>query len=214
MDKPIYTITSSRDERVFVHAMPGHFISSSSHLNYYIGTSDIKHNHNVSVDAAMLMAQYYNERNIHVDSVLCLYETQALGAYLAHELARPNMLNPNPDSTVYVLGPEYDAMGNIIFRDNLKKLINGKNVVVLISCITSGKTVERAMESVTYYGGSVVGVTSIFSAINQVEGVEINTIFNKDDIPGYEAYPAHDCPHCRAGEKVDAIANGYGYSLL
>lgn len=214
MDKPIYTITSSRDERVFVHAMPGHFISSSSHLNYYIGTSDIKHNHNVSVDAAMLMAQYYNERNIHVDSVLCLYETQALGAYLAHELARPNMLNPNPDSTVYVLGPEYDAMGNIIFRDNLKKLINGKNVVVLISCITSGKTVERAMESVTYYGGSVVGVTSIFSAINQVGGVEINTIFNKDDIPGYEAYPAHDCPHCRAGEKVDAIANGYGYSLL
>ncbi len=214
MDKPIYTITSSRDERVFVHAMPGHFISSSSHLNYYIGTSDIKHNHNVSVDAAMLMAQYYNERNIHVDSVLCLYETQALGAYLAHELARPNMLNPNPDSTVYVLGPEYDAMGNIIFRDNLKKLINGKNVVVLISCITSGKTVERAMESVTYYGGSVVGVTSIFSAINQVDGVEINTIFNKDDIPGYEAYPAHDCPHCRAGEKVDAIANGYGYSLL
>lgn len=214
MDKPIYTITSSRDERVFIHAMPGHFISSSSHLNYYIGTSDIKHNHNVSVDAAMLMAQYYAERNIHVDSVLCLYETQALGAYLAHELARPNMLNPNPDSTVYVLGPEYDAMGNIIFRDNLKKLINGKNVVVLISCITSGKTVERAMESVTYYGGSVVGVTSIFSAINQVGGVEINTIFNKDDIPGYEAYPAHDCPHCRAGERVDAIANGYGYSLL
>lgn len=214
MDKPIYTITSSRDERVFIHTMPGHFISSSSHLNYYIGTSDIKHNHNVSVDAAMLMAQYYAERNIHVDSVLCLYETQALGAYLAHELARPNMLNPNPDTTVYVLGPEYDAMGNIIFRDNLKKLINGKNVVVLISCITSGKTVERAMESVTYYGGSVVGVTSIFSAINQVGGVEINTIFNKDDIPGYEAYPAHDCPHCRAGEKVDAIANGYGYSLL
>ena len=214
MDKPIYTITSHRDERVFIHAMPGHFISSSSHLNYYIGTSDIKHNHNVSVDAAMLMAQYYVERNIHVDSVLCLYETQALGAYLAHELARPNMINPNPDSTVYVLGPEYDASGNIIFRDNLKKLINGKEVVILISCITSGKTVERAMESVSYYGGRVAGVTSIFSAINQVNGVEVNTIFNKDDVPGYEAYPANDCPHCRAGERVDAIANGYGYSLL
>lgn len=214
MDKPVYTITSHRDERVFIHAMPGHFISASSHLNYYIGTSDIKHNHNVSVDAAMLMAQYYAERNINVDTVLCLYETQALGAYLAHELSRPNMLNPNPDNNVYVLGPEYDASGNIIFRDNLKKLIQGRNVVVLISCITSGKTVARAMESVSYYGGRIAGVTSIFSAVSSVEGVEINTIFTKADVPGYEAYAPHDCPHCKAGERVDAIANGYGYSLL
>ena len=158
MDKPVYTITSHRDERVFIHAMPGHYISASSHMNYYIGTSDVKHNHNVSVDAAMLMAQYYVERSIHIDTVLCLYETQALGAYLAHELSRPTMFNPNPDNNVYVLGPEYDAAGNIIFRDNLKKLINGKNVLVLISCITSGKTVERAMESVAYYGGRVAGM--------------------------------------------------------
>ena len=214
MDKPVYTITSHSDERVFIHAMPGHFISASSHMNYYIGTSDIKHNHNVSVDAAMLMSRYYTERSIPVDTVLCLYETQALGAYLAHELSRPSMFNPNPDNNVYVLGPEYDAAGNIIFRDNLKKLISGKNVLVLISCITSGKTVERAMESVAYYGGTVAGVTAIFSAIDSIDGVEINSIFTRGDVPGYEAYAPHDCPHCKAGEKVDAIANGYGYSLL
>lgn len=214
MDKPIYTITSKSDEKVFIHAMPGHFISASSHLNYYIGTSDIKHNHNVSVDAAMLMARYYVERNIDVDTVLCLYETQALGAYLAHELSRPSMLNPNPDSTVYVLGPEYDASGNIIFRDNLKKLITNKDVVILISCITSGKTVQRAMESVVYYGGRVAGVTSIFSAVDSIYGVPVNTVFTAEDVPGYEAYSPSECPHCKAGERVDAIANGYGYSLL
>lgn len=214
MDKPIYTITSKSDDRVFIHAMPGHFISASSHLNYYVGTSDIKHNHNVSVDAAMLLARYYAEHDIHVDTVLCLYETQALGAYLAHELARPNMLNPNPDDTVFVLGSEYDSAGNLIFRDNLKKLIYGKNVLVLISCITSGRTVARAMESVQYYGGKVAGVSAIFSATDTVEGVHVDSIFNTDDIPGYEAYAPHDCPHCRAGERVDAIANGYGYSLL
>ncbi len=214
MDKPIYTITSDRDKKVFIHAMPGHFISSSTHLNCYIGTSDIKHNHKVSVDAAMLMAQYYVERSINVDTVLCLYETQALGAYLAHELSRPTMFNPNPDNNIYTIGPEYDAAGNIIFRDNLKKHINGKNVIILISCITSGKTVERAMDSVNYYGGSVAGITSIFSATDKIGGVEVNTIFNKNDVPGYEAYAPHDCPHCKAGERVDAIANGYGYSLL
>ena len=169
-EKTIYTITSGRNEHVFIHAMPGHFVSSSSHLNFYIGTSDIKHNHDVSVDAAMMLASYYHERGIEVDTVLCLYETQALGAYLAHELQRANMLNPNPDSTVYVLGPEYDAQGNIIFRDNLRKLIDGKRVLLLISCITSGKTIERAMESVNYYGGEAVGISAVFSAIDEVDG--------------------------------------------
>lgn len=214
MNNPIYTINSHKDEKVFIHAMPGHFISSSSHLNYYVGTSDIKHNHDVSVEAAKLMANYYNERNIEIDSVLCLYETQALGAYFAHELQSTSMYDPNPQETVYVLGPEYDASGNIIFRDNLRKLINGKRVVLLISCITSGKTIERAMDSVVYYGGTVAGVTSIFSAIDSIDGVEINTIFTKEDVPGYQAFPSHECPLCREGKKVDAIANGYGYSLL
>ena len=57
-EKTIYTRTSSRNDHVFIHAMPGHFGSSSSHLNFYIGTSDIKHNHDGSVDAAMMLASY------------------------------------------------------------------------------------------------------------------------------------------------------------
>ena len=155
--------------------MPGHFVSSSSHLNFYIGTSDIKHNHDISVDAAMMLARYYHERGIEIDTVLCLYETQALGAYLAHELQRANMLNPNPDSTVYVLGPEYDAQGNIIFRDNLRKLITGKRVLLLISCITSGKTIERAMESVSYYFQLLTKLTVLklirFSVLMMYRGI-------------------------------------------
>ena len=99
----------------------------------------------------MLIAQYYIERDIKIDTVLCLYETQALGAYIAHELSRPSMMQPNPVGDIYVLGPEYDAAGNMIFRDNLKRTIHGKKVLVLISCITSGKTVQRAIESVQYY---------------------------------------------------------------
>lgn len=210
----VYTITSPRNDRVFIHVMPGHFISSSNHINYYIGTSDVKHNHEVAVDTAMLLSEYYNTNDIEVDTVLCLYETQALGAYLAHELARPNMLNPNPEQSVYVVGSEYDAAGNLIFRDNLKRMIQGKNVLVLISCITSGRTVERAMESVQYYGGNVVGVSSVFSAKDEIDGVKVNTIFTTDDIPNYCSYPAHNCPLCRQGQSVDAISNGYGYSKI
>jgi orotate phosphoribosyltransferase len=210
----IYTITSPRNDRVFIHVMAGHFISTSNHINYYIGTSDVKHNHEVSVDTAMLLAEYYVANDIQIDTVLCLYETQALGAYLAHELARPNMLSPNPDQTVFVVGSEYDAAGNLIFRDNLRRMINGKNVLVLISCITSGRTVERAIESVSYYGGKTVGVSAVFSAVDEVYNVHVNSIFTTDDVPNYKSFNSHSCPLCQQGLPVDAIANGYGYSKI
>ena len=150
----IYTIPCNRNEDVFIHAIPGHYVTASAHLNYYVGTSDIKHNRVVSVEAAKLLAEYYSVRNMDVDTVLCLYETQALGAYMAQELASPSMLAPNPDLQVYVLGPEYDTQGNMIFRDNLRRMIQGKNVVVLISCITSGRTVWAGGQHPVYPGGS------------------------------------------------------------
>ena len=210
----VYTITNPKNENVFIHAMPGHFISANNHINYYVGTSDIKHNLNVSVDAAKLMAEYYNTNDIQVDTVLCLYETQALGAYLARELARPSMMAPNPEQTVYVVGSEYDAAGNLIFRDNLRRMIYGKNVLLLISCITSGRTIERAIESVTYYGGTVAGISAAFSMQSRIANIPVNTLFSEKDLPGYISYPSHDCPLCQKGIPVDAISNGYGYSKI
>lgn len=210
----IYTITYPKNENVFIHVMAGHFISANNHINYYVGTSDIKHNINVSTQAAKLMAEYYSTNGIDVDTVLCLYETQALGAYLAQELSNSTMMAPNPDQTVFVVGSEYDAAGNLIFRDNLRRMIYGKNVVVLISCITSGRTVERAIESVRYYGGKVAGISSVFSMQSKISGVPVSSLFTTDDIPGYISYPSHDCPLCQKGVPVDAISNGYGYSKI
>lgn len=210
----IYTITYPKNENVFIHVMPGHFISANNHINYYVGTSDIKHNLNVSTQAAKLMAEYYSTNGIDVDTVLCLYETQALGAYLAKELSNSTMMAPNPDQTVFVVGSEYDAAGNLIFRDNLRRMIYGKNVVVLISCITSGRTVERAIESVRYYGGKVAGISSVFSMQSKISSVPVSSLFTTDDIPGYISYPSHDCPLCQKGVPVDAISNGYGYSKI
>lgn len=210
----VYTITHPNNESIFIHAMAGHFISANSHLNWYVGTSDIKHNHNVATEAAKELAKYYTNNDINIDTVLCLYETQSLGAFLAHELASPTMMSPNPDASIYVIGSEYDAIGNLIFRDNLRKRITGKNVLILISCITSGKTVQRAMESVGYYGGKVAGISAAFSLPKEIDGMYVNTLFSGDEIPGYTSYPAHDCPLCQKGLQVDAISNGYGYSKL
>lgn len=210
----IITINSERDERVFIHAVNGHYITASAHIDFYVGTSDIKHNHDVSVCAAKLLAEYYQMRGIRIDTVLCLYETQTLGAYVADELSKPNMFNPNPTTDIFVLGPEYDVSGNMIFRDNLVRMIKDKRVLILMSCITSGKTVERAMDSVAYYGGRVSGICAAFSSAAQIGGIEVNRIFSDKDLPSYKVYDKHNCPLCQQGIPVDALANGYGYSRL
>lgn len=101
----IYTIPCNRNEDVFIHAIPGHYVTASAHLNYYVGTSDIKHNRVVSVEAAKLLAEYYSVRNMDVDTVLCLYETQALGAYMAQELAKPQYAGAQPGLTGLCAGP-------------------------------------------------------------------------------------------------------------
>ncbi len=93
-------------------------------------------------------------------------------------------------------------------------MIRDQKVIILISCITSGKTVERAIESIGYYGGNVVGISAAFSAAKNINGIEVNSIFTEEDLPGYEVYDAHHCPLCQQGKAVDAIANGYGYSKL
>ena len=90
---------------------------------------------------------------------------------------------------------EYDTQGNMIFRDNLRRMIQGKNVVVLISCITSGRTVERAVQSARYYGGNVIGISSVFSAAKELCGLEVNTLFTPEDLPNYSYTAAKDCPH-------------------
>ena len=38
--------------------------------------------------------------------------------------------------------------------------------------------------------------------------------FDPHDLPGYESHDAHACPWCKAGQKIDALVNSFGYSSL
>ena len=52
---------------------------------------------------------------------------------------------------------------------------------------------QSAAECIEYYGGEVVGVSSIFSAADEIHGEQINTIFRTEDIPNYETHSAAVC---------------------
>jgi orotate phosphoribosyltransferase len=113
-----------------------------------------------------------------------------------------------------VVSPEINNNNQMLFRDNNKGAIAGKHVVLLLATTTTGETIRRSLECIRYYGGIVEAVASIFSTVSDVQGVEIETLFDKDDVPGYEAYPVHNCPFCKKGHQIEAMVNGFGYSKL
>ena len=163
--------------------------------------------------AAQALAPVYSNETV-VDTILCMDGTQIIGAFLAKELTRAGFMSINAHQTIYVVTPENDTNGQMIFRDNIQPMIRGKHVLVLTDSVTTGITVRKSEECIRYYGGSVSGVAAIFSAVDQVQGIPVKAIFGPEDVPGYATYSSHDCVLCKQGQKIDAMVNGYGYSKL
>ena len=93
-------------------------------------------------------------------------------------------------------------------------MIQRKNVLILAASVTTGYTVGSAIEAVKYYGGMVAGIASIFSIPDDIMGYPICSVFDPKDLKDYASYPAHECPMCKRGERLDALVNGFGYSKL
>ena len=93
-------------------------------------------------------------------------------------------------------------------------MINGKNVMILAVSVSSGKTVEAAVDAVKYYGGNVTGIAAIFSTAKECEGIQIHSVFDPSDFAEYRTYSPHDCPMCKEGRKIDGLVNCHGISLL
>ena len=120
----------------------------------------------------------------------------------------------NSHQTIYITAPEYNNSGQIIFRDNIQPMIKNKNVLLLLASATTGKTIKQSIECIEYYGGSISGISAIFSATDEVAGHEVHSLFSKKDIDDYASYSVGECPMCKAGKKIEAIVNSYGYSML
>lgn len=149
-----------------------------------------------------------------VDTILCVDGTQVIGAYLAQELTQAGFMSKNAHKTIYIVTPEYNSNSQLIFRDNIRPMISGKNVIILLADVTSGKTLAKCVEAIQYYGGTVQGVSALFSAVEEVCGYHINSVFTTRDLPDYQSSEFLDCPFCKQGKKLDALVNSFGYSKL
>ena len=205
MEDRMLKIISPADKKVALKVIPGHFVTSHSHITHYIDMTTLRARQNEAEAAARLLAAKYANTTM-VDTIICLNGCEVIGAYLAQELSRSGIR--------YVTAPEQDINGQMIFRDNTKLMVQGKNVLILSTSITTGVTLDKAIDSVEYYGGHVQGIASVFSFISKARGVEVNSIFGAKDMKGYASYDARVCPMCKAKQKIDAIVNGFGYSKM
>lgn len=206
-------INSRYNNLIKLNVAPGHFATSSSHINYYIDLTGNKCRRNEAKAVAKELVQEYVTTTI-IDTIVCLDGTEIVGAYLADELLSAGVLSANINNTAYIITPEQNSNGQLLFRANYMPMIKGKNILVLLATATTGKTVKTALECIEYYGGNIAGVSSIFAASKELQGRTINTIFTVDDIPSYATYPATDCPMCKAGQPINAIVNSHGYASL
>lgn len=200
--------------QVALHAVPGHFATSHSHINYYIDMTSLKIRTKEAKNVAAVIASKFTNA-ITVDTIVCMDGTEVVGAFLAQKFEETDFLTTiNRHETIYVVSPEFNSTNQMIFRDNNMLAIRGKHVLLLLATTTTGLTVRRSLECIQYYGGIVAGVSSIFSTVREVEGYPVESVFTGEDLPGYAAYSQKDCPFCKKGQRLEAMVNGYGYSKL
>jgi orotate phosphoribosyltransferase len=213
MEERMMKFYSKESNAIAMHAIPGHFATSHSHINYYIDITSIKTRISEAREAARVLCHRIGHLS-YVDTIVCMDGTEVIGAFLAEEFEKGDFVSTNLHETIYVVSPEINSSNQMIFRDNIKPCIDGKHIILLSATTTTGKTIRRSVEGIQYYGGTVESIASIFSTTDHAEGYRIESVFNANDLPGYTTYSADECPFCKQGQRIEAVVNAFGYSKL
>ena len=199
---------------VSLRVAKGHFATRNSHTNYFIDVTEQQSCLREAEAVARQLAQRDLTRNTMVDTILCLDGTRVIGTCLAHELTQIGNLSVNAEKEIYLLRENVSRDGKLIFRDNARFMLEGKNVLLLLASVTTGGTVRRGIECIQYYKGNVAGIAAIYSHLKEIDGIPVVSLFDTNDLPGYASYLPEECPMCREKQELDAVVDKYGYSAL
>ena len=213
MEFRLEDLRSPQNPKVRIKVMKGHFATEHTHVNTYINISTVTNRYQHARETAKLLAENY-QFSTKVDTIVCLDGTRLIGAFIAETLAGAGMGNINSGENISVITPEIINRRQMVFRDNTKRMVEGKNVLILAGSITTGENVLQATSAVIYYKGAVSGICAVFSNVSKVAGMSVCPIFTSKELPDYKSYSITDCPQCKQGRKIDALVNSYGYSLL
>lgn len=238
--KDAIELVSELDPNLKLRVIPGHFSSDRFHMNYYVDMTALKMKQQEAEMVARAMCKKYISRvqlsmgkgqryhtrfseleamlttKAPIDTIICLDGCEVIGAYVAHELSKisedkfANTLQKN----FYVITPEFDSTGQMVVRDNIKPMIQGKNILLVLASAMSGNTILKSIRCILSYGGKVEGISVIFGAIDNIDGYPVHAVFDAASLPDFTLSDPDNCPNCKAGVKLDAVVNSYGYTEL
>ena len=198
---------------VTLRVAQGHFATRNSHTNYFI---DVTRQQSCLLDAEAVARGLAQKQLAYtmVDTILCMDGTRVIGTCLAQQLTQSGYRSINAGGEIYLLRENLSSEGKLIFRDNARFMLEGKNVLLLLASVTTGGTVRKGIRCVEHYRGKVAGIAAIYSHLKEIDGIPITSLFDTNDLPGYASYAPDECPLCRQGQGLDAVVDKFGYSAL
>ena len=88
----IIKIYARTDNRIQLKMIPGHFVTSQSHITHYLDLTTMKSRCAEAQRIASALAANY-EASIPVDTIVCMDGLEVIGAYLAEELTKAGVLS-------------------------------------------------------------------------------------------------------------------------
>ncbi len=213
MERRAIKISAPKNKKISLKVIPGHFATSHSHINLYIDLTSAKTRLSEAYETAQVLSRQYVNTTV-VDTIVCLEGCEVIGAFLAQGLTSAGIRSMNAHETIYIVSPEFNTHGQMIFRENYQPTIYGKQILLLVGSATTGDTIRRSIEGIRYYGGMVSGISAVFSAVENIDGMPVYSIFKPKDLPDYQSYEINTCPLCMEKQRLEAIVNGYGYMKL
>jgi len=214
MERNAFTVSLPENPVIAMKVIPGHFTTSNAHLNHYLDVSGMKSNVQLARSAAQELAAPYLSSGVRIDTIVCMEKTEVIGAYLAEELLDDGSSVESDDKEIHVITPLHNANGNLVFQDSAIQWIAGRNIILLVATISSGRTVNSTLNCLRYYGGCLAGISALFLA--DPIHIDSNTyaLFTANDISNYQVYSADTCDLCRDGVHLDALVSSEGYTKI
>ena len=94
MENKVMKFYSKAGNNIILRAVPGHFATSHSHINYYVDMTGLKTRRSEAAAVGKAFVQGLPGETV-VDTVCCLDGCEVIGAYVAEELERGNFPSMN-----------------------------------------------------------------------------------------------------------------------
>lgn len=179
----------------------GHFkLASGLHSNKYVDKALIYPHTEDTSDLCEMIADDFKDRNIEV------VVAPAVGGVILSDKTATHLSRMTNREVLAVFVEKTE--GGMRFRnDELSKLVEGKNALVVDDVLTTGGSIRDTVRAVQRVGGVVVGVSVLCNRGDvHPEDVGVDKIDTLITLK-LDLYKPEECPYCNQNEPLDNLIN-------